>query len=113
MNPDQIRASFSMAERPLKLLLKSYFNCFSSEVVDDFCKKAKIPRNKVPKKYMNTANINKTMDSLPPELLDRTSLNCIPKRPGEMKIEKPNGDVWLMANTLSEAASIVFRFSQT
>jgi hypothetical protein len=108
-NIEQIKAFMSMGERPIKRLLVSYFSNFTKDNITKFCESQSINRSKVPKAYIDFAEVIKMMQmmqTLSADTVDRKSIICIPKVPGKMEVTKPNGEKWAIFLGLVDASYV-------
>lgn len=84
-------ASFCMAERPVKLLLISYFKMFSDIEIDATCARYHIAKTDVPKAYITIGNISADIAEINAQFLQHTSIFKVPPRNGEINLNYAAG----------------------
>lgn len=86
MDDKQIALTFGIAERPVKLLLNSYFALFKKSDLLDVCEKMGISTKKIPLSYSKHGELAGLVASgeLPTSFLQHDSLLKVPPKSGEI-----------------------------
>lgn len=84
----QISICFGVAERPIKLLLLSYFRRFASQNVVGMCRDLKTNVARIPKDYIQMGDMSMIIDELPKEFLQHDSIYKVPPRTSEAQLRK-------------------------
>ena len=95
MDEQKVRLFFNMGERPVKLLLGSYFELFEQNKLLDFCEKQGISTKKIPIEYKHTADMISIKNELSDKFLQHESILKVPPKAGDMNIERStDGELW-------------------
>jgi hypothetical protein len=85
----QQNPSFDFVERPMKLLLISYFTRFAGINLEETCRKNNISPGEVPVEYVIHGDIALEQNSIPAEMLLHSSIWKIPAKTAEINITMP------------------------
>lgn len=97
MDEKQIEIFFNMAERPVKLLLNSYFELFKKEKKLDICEQIGVSTKRFPESYTKHGDLVSLINTgeISDKFLQHESMLKIPIKMGEIKINI-NDDVYLL-----------------
>jgi hypothetical protein len=98
LSPDQIKASFAICARPIKLLIREYFVQFSKGTAK-FKNGEKVSKDKIPKEYVDQGKIMEMVTG-ENKAFDFNSLLNIPNAAGHLSVWKKEDDEWTLDLTL-------------
>src|SRR6185437_7381758 len=98
MDPQQISLFFSLAERPIKILINSYFEQFQNKTKLDLCEKLGVSTKRFPNDYYQHGELACLTKEgvVSDKFLQHNSLLKIPPKVGEIKVAKELGNEYLL-----------------